>query len=263
MALVDISALFTPAPLDPERLIPNQVYQTWKRPCVDETMARVMTAFRQVNAGFGFHFFDDARMQAYMDEVWGGHDIHGVFTATRHGAARADIWRYCILYERGGVYLDIDSTLKIKLDELPKGIAELISFETNPLLSQTDPALFPEDARYLAPPPALLHPGHLVLNWCLMFCPKHPVLERVIERICRHASRYRGVSFENVAQAIFHFSGPLVLTQAVWDHVEAGNRIKQAGFDFDGQGLFKIPRAATLYEAAPHYSTARHQAILG
>lgn len=36
------------------------------------------------------------------------------------GVARADLWRYCILYMNGGVYLDLDAKLKRKIDWLPE-----------------------------------------------------------------------------------------------------------------------------------------------
>lgn len=34
------------------------------------------------------------------------------------GAARADIWRYCVLYIFGGLYLDDDSDIKTSLDNV-------------------------------------------------------------------------------------------------------------------------------------------------
>ena len=34
------------------------------------------------------------------------------------GAARADIWRYCVLYLNGGLYLDDDSDIKVPLDNV-------------------------------------------------------------------------------------------------------------------------------------------------
>lgn len=41
------------------------------------------------------------------------------------GAARADIWRYCVLYLHGGLYLDDDSDIKVPLDNVKTIIVEI------------------------------------------------------------------------------------------------------------------------------------------
>lgn len=203
-------------------------------------------------------------MSDYMEDAWSGHAILDVFRGTRVGAARADIWRYCILYDRGGIYLDIDASLALRLGDLPKDIGELISYERNRIGDEIAPDVFPQDRRFETPPPGsfLLRPDRIVINWCLMFRPKHPILLNAIETIAHHAPTFRGVRFGNMLQAVLHFSGPLVLTRAVWDHVETGGRFAQMDIDYGGAGIFRLDTAFSLYSSSPHYSKESGKAIL-
>jgi mannosyltransferase OCH1-like enzyme len=265
-ALIDIAPLFTDAPLQADRLIPNRVYRTWKSALFDPAHAALLADFRNANPEFGFHFFDDTAMTRYMDDSWGQHPICEIFHRTRFGAAKADIWRYCILHERGGVYLDIDATLRFKLELLPKTIGEVVSFERNDLLGQLDTEAFPEDRWLIDTKPhisaRLQSPDKVILNWCLLFQAKHPILGYAIDSIVEHADRFRQKKFPNMLQAITHFSGPLLLTRAVWRHVGEGNSVVQIGTDFSGQGVFKAASLRGVYRDAPHYTRADNQILL-
>ena len=264
--LVDIAPLFTDAPLQADRLIPNRVYQTWKSRWLDPPHAAMLTAFRKANPQFGFHFFDDDGLAGYMDGHWGDHPICDIFHRTRIAAAKADIWRYCILHERGGVYLDIDSTLRFALDLLPKGVAEVVSFEKNPLRGQLDPAEYPADAWFIEREPEMTsrlpHADRVVLNWCLLFAPAHPILADAIAQIVAHAESFRGKTHPDMLKAITHFSGPLVLTRAVWNHLVQGRPMAQMGIDFSGAGVFKAASLSGVYHGTPHYTRADNQVLL-
>ena len=48
------------------------------------------------------------------------------------GAAKADIWRYCVLWYYGGAYVDDDSDMKVPLDNMVEPLDSLIvSYESN------------------------------------------------------------------------------------------------------------------------------------
>ena len=117
--MVDIQDFYSAAPIDAARLIPNQLFQTWKSSIFDDGHANLLREFRNHNPEISFRFYDDKKMNSYMEEKWGNHPIFTVFSNTKVGAARADIWRYCILFDEGGIYLDIDSLILFKLIEIP------------------------------------------------------------------------------------------------------------------------------------------------
>ena len=120
-AEVDISHLYTAVPRKKGK-IPNTVYQTWKSTKLPSLHARGVKRFRRLNPDYSSQFFDNHNaMNEYMAANYAGHPILDVFRAVRVPAARADIWRYCILFREGGIHRDIDSALSIRFRELRPG----------------------------------------------------------------------------------------------------------------------------------------------
>ena len=121
--------------LGSKKLIPNNFFQTYKTREVDpETYAKI-NDLRIKNPTFNFYFHDDLQMEKYMAANWQHRKIFEIYKNISIGAAKADIWRYCILYQYGGVYLDFDSSISFALDALPDDANEIISFESNKLIS--------------------------------------------------------------------------------------------------------------------------------
>lgn len=234
--------------------IPNIVYQTWSSLDFGRTHLRHLRAFREANPDYSFRFFADADLDAYMDDAYRGTEIRDIFHRGRFGPLKTDIWRYCILYERGGVYCDIGKGFSAPLHDLvPPSSSAVISFERNRY-----------DSDIAVPPSALLHPDHLVINWALMFAPGHPLLARVIQGIVDKYPLYRGRPAVVAKADILRFTGPIHLTECVHAFaVEAGMEgIKQAGIDFNGAGVSETPGAYVRYLEKKSYMTAQNTAIV-
>lgn len=72
-----------------------------------------------MNPGWEHRLYDDADIEAFIRESYGDEILayyHRI--DRRYGAARADLFRYLLLYRLGGVYLDIKSTTVRPLDEV-------------------------------------------------------------------------------------------------------------------------------------------------
>jgi hypothetical protein len=203
-----------------------------------------------------------------MEDHYSTQPILSVFKQINIPAARADIWRYCVLYEEGGVYCDIDSALSIPLRELLEGdVSELISFERNRLSDLFDFKNYADPAIFLPAPPEsirtrLQFPDNIVLNWLLCFERRSPILEEVISLIVRHFPFFKDKPFGDMHRAVIHCTGPIALTQAVWIWMEkAGGRPSQCGIDFNGQGIFKLPGSDERYAVSPHYTKIKRTSL--
>jgi hypothetical protein len=82
------------------------IYQTWKSHDMPARMSAAVTALKAANPGFEYHLFDDDECRTFLVENFSGAVVDAYDTLVPT-AFKADIWRYCILYLRGGVYLDI------------------------------------------------------------------------------------------------------------------------------------------------------------
>jgi len=58
------------------------------------------------NPGFNYQLFDDNDCRNFIKDNF-DENVLNAFDSLIPGAYKADLWRYCILYKNGGVYLDI------------------------------------------------------------------------------------------------------------------------------------------------------------
>ena len=74
---------------------------------------------KRLNPEYQYHLFDDDDIKAFILEHY-GEVIWGYYLriAPIYGAARADFFRYLLVYQMGGVYLDIKSSMDKPLKEV-------------------------------------------------------------------------------------------------------------------------------------------------
>lgn len=92
----------------PSTTIPNDVYQTWETRTVRRTHAAEIQKFRELNPEMNFYLFDREDRDRYMCENWAKHEILEIYQRSRFKPMQADIFRYAILFQRGGYYFDIN-----------------------------------------------------------------------------------------------------------------------------------------------------------
>jgi mannosyltransferase OCH1-like enzyme len=243
---VDLASMFYRVP-EAGRKIPNQVFMTWKDTTFSPLHSRQLKKFRERNTDFSFEFYDDKRMNEWMEANYAGHPILEAFRYITVMAAKVDVWRYCILYKEGGVYCDIDSSLTLPLRDLLKDDPEeMLSYEANQWKSWLSVGTHADPALYLLEPPAevvalLDHPDNLFLTWFLCFAPGNPILGEYIELVATHFPFFKGRIFDSVLKGSTHATGPVALTQAVWKSlVKTKRRPGQFGIDFRGYGQYKV-----------------------
>ena len=183
-----------------------------------------------------------------------------------YGASKADIWRYCILHEFGGVYLDFDSSIEFSLNSIPSDVDELISFEKNKVSSQISKEYTP-DYDLLSKLPKkhdfINHPENLVIQWLLIFKKEHPILKLVIEEIEKNYDFFKNKKFSSAHMAIVNFTAPVILTKVVWDYVKKNNKICQRGIDFNNKVTFKnISKNGVYFNDDTYYKKYSNTEIL-
>jgi len=235
--------------------IPGSLIQANASKCVGKSHWIGINQFRDQNPDIDFHLFDSIDQDAYMFASWKSHPIWQIYRDSLFGPMGADLFRYCILWERGGFYLDIKSRF----------LAPMAS-----LLDQDAKGLISYESTYSnVPGPKLLlnrlqHPTRLALQWGMAFAPGHPFLKRLIDNIVAYESAYRDVVFADPKAAICRFTGPGMFTMTLREHVALSPEqdIKQLGVDFDGCAEYNMPGAWSRWALRKHYSLARNQPIL-
>ena len=96
--------------------IPKTIYQTYKTTKLPILFRWHIRRLRKNNPSYTYEFYDDKRASDFILEAY-GNEISALFNRINIGAAKADFFRYAILYKKGGVYLDIDSLITSKIDD--------------------------------------------------------------------------------------------------------------------------------------------------
>lgn len=140
----------------------------------------------RLNPRIIMHWFDDKACRDFMRTQ--GERVFNAYQALRPGAYKADLFRLCILYERGGMYVDAESTPYVSIREMIRGVdSSFIS-----ILDSTSTGI---------------HNG-------LIISPMgHPFLKACIERILEIVERR---SYEDGSLAI---TGPVCMARAINEYM--------------------------------------------
>ena len=238
-----------------EQSIPRVVYQTAESRSVHPTHAKSIAEFRGLNPDLAFHMFDGAERDTYMHSTWSGHGILDVYERAVFGQMKADIFRYCVVFDRGGYYVDFNKGCATPLTSLHPPEAEgLVSYETNPEL------IFPETSLVTE----LQNPFNLVMQWAFGFRKNHPFLEKLIERIVEIEPFFRDKVFRHPKSALLTMSAPGIFTSVFRDYVKefGTGSITEAGEDFYGQGIFRLRGSKFLRDDKAYYGKLSERPIV-
>lgn len=87
-------------------VIPANIFQTWYTKFLPPLMLNAILQIKQNNPGFKHYLFDDAECREFIQKNFDD-DVLTAYDTLIPGAYKADLWRYCILYKKGGIYLDV------------------------------------------------------------------------------------------------------------------------------------------------------------
>lgn len=87
-------------------VIPLHVYMTWKTSNMPPLMQKNYAELCRANPEFQFHFYDDAACRDFIQKKFSS-DVLQAYDGLIPGAYKADLWRLCVLFIHGGIYMDI------------------------------------------------------------------------------------------------------------------------------------------------------------
>jgi mannosyltransferase OCH1-like enzyme len=86
--------------------IPNNIFQTWHTKELSPLMKQATLQLQNSAKGFNYHLFDDEDCRVYIENNFPS-DVVDAYNSLVPGAYKADLWRYCVLFKHGGIYIDI------------------------------------------------------------------------------------------------------------------------------------------------------------
>jgi len=87
-------------------VIPKHIYMYWHTSEMSPKMKESIEFTTRNSPGFTVHVFDDQSARRYIQDNYDSSVVEAYDSLIPH-AYKSDIFRYCILYKLGGIYLDI------------------------------------------------------------------------------------------------------------------------------------------------------------
>ncbi len=212
--------------------IPRVIYQTYYTASLPIITRFFIWRMKRMNPEFRYEFYDDDRIENFLRAECSQEVFHA-YKKINIGAAKADFFRYNILYKKGGVYLDIDSTTT-------KSIGNLIREDDQAIISNEK------------------NPG-MYVQWALVFEAGHPFLAKTIEKILDNIANNR------FPHDVHQMTGPSVYSEAIRECIAHDQHINYRieGTDYNGYFKFKHPFNKFAYDRKEHWKkTQLTQAVV-
>jgi len=186
------------------------IFQTYKTSNLPFITRWHIYWLKRRNPEYDYQFYDDERIDVFIRNEYGD-EVYALYKRINIGAAKADFFRYAVLYKKGGVYLDIDSLITKRIDSfiMPEDNA-VIAFESN---------------------------LNFYVQWVLFYEAGHPILKQTMEDVINNLK-------ENKYPHDSHqMTGPTAYTLAIKKCLKRNPEMKyrQMGIDFDGNAMFSYP----------------------
>jgi mannosyltransferase OCH1-like enzyme len=192
-----------------EATIPRIIHQVHPTGHLRPALAQNTKKIRDLNPGWRYELYDDSRMFEYVQAEYGEAMtayLHRI--DPRYGAARADLFRYLLMYRTGGLYLDIKSGITHSLDECIRANDTFLlsKWRNSPGEAHAGFGLH-KDLRNV--------PGGEYQQWWLASAPGHPYMHAVIEAVLQNIDQYRPWRDGVGKSGVLRLTGPVAYTKAI------------------------------------------------
>ena len=99
--------------------VPLNIFLTWNTKDLPNNMKNNIILLHKMNPEFNIYLYDEQDRIDFIKNNY-SQDVLDAYNSLLPGAFRADIWRYCVIYKYGGVYMDIKYFTSVPLIELIK-----------------------------------------------------------------------------------------------------------------------------------------------
>jgi mannosyltransferase OCH1-like enzyme len=188
--------------------VPKIIHQTFYERSLPPQLQANVDRLRTSNPGWEYRFYDDADVARFIQEnypplVW----QYFQRLDARYGAARADLFRYLLLYKVGGVYLDIKSSATRPLDSVLRPDDRFLLSQWLHRSEEQQAWGGHDEIRGL--------PGGEYQQWHIVCAPGHPFLKAVIETVLSNMDRYDPHLHETGKRGVLRVTGPIPYTLAI------------------------------------------------
>lgn len=193
--------------------IPKKIYQTNHSKNLHTDLKNNIDKIKFLNPNWEYFFYDDKDIETFIKDNYG--DIiwsYFLRIDPSYGAAKADLFRYLLIYKFGGVYLDIKSSMTTPLDDVIRNDDTFILSYWDNLPGGKHFGLGSQDL------PEFSHiPRGEIMQWFIIASPGHPGMRKVIINVLKQIDTYNpyilGVGWHGVLST----TGPIIYSVVLFE----------------------------------------------
>jgi inositol phosphorylceramide mannosyltransferase catalytic subunit len=199
------------------KCIPTTIHQTYPTSELPVPLQTNVDILKAANAGWEHTLYTDPDIERFIRKTYGAAILASYLRLNpEYGPARADLFRYLLIYRLGGVYLDIKSTFDRPISEAVAGDEMFIlsQWRNGPDGAHPHFGLYRELAHI---------PGGEFQQWHIIAAPGHPFLRAAIIRVLDNIDRYQPWKLGVGRIGVLRTTGPIPYTLAI-DGTDAPHR---------------------------------------
>jgi mannosyltransferase OCH1-like enzyme len=188
--------------------IPKMIYQTHKNQLFIENHPSLKNAQeswkKNTKKGFQYKFYDDKHCDDFMKINYPG-KIYKIYKKLPLGVMKSDLWRYCVIYQYGGIYADVDTICKMNVNDF------IVTVDS-------------KKGPYLVCTPEL--GSNLFCQWVFAAPPKSPILKSIIDTCIEKLEQFDKIKNENKhkqKQIVYQTTGPKAFTNGILKYIQTNH----------------------------------------
>lgn len=188
------------------------IHQTYHSKVLPFEIQQNIDYLKANNPDWEHRLYDDSDIETYIKKNYPHllktyHKINPIY-----GAARVDFFRYLLIYNEGGLYLDIKSTLEKPLSQLvcPSDRYFLCHWQ-NDIGQVHEKKGFHE---------GVSNPFGELQQWHILAVAGHPFLKAVIENVNHNINEYNPIFHDTGFWAVLNLTGPIAYTAAIMNVIK-------------------------------------------
>ena len=190
--------------------ISRHIFQTYRtKTGLPHDIEQNIEHLKRLNPEYEYQLFDDEDIKAFILEHY-GEVIWGYYQriAPIYGAARADFFRYLLVYQLGGVYLDIKSSLD-------KPLKEVLRVEDKFILTHWDNRSGEQYEGIGIYSELGSLPRGEYIQWSIASVAGHPFLRAVILQMLCNIDEYTPFRHGAGLWGVLRTTGPVMYTKVI------------------------------------------------
>jgi mannosyltransferase OCH1-like enzyme len=189
--------------------IPKKIIQTYRYDFenLDDVIKYNIEIMRKINPEYVYTYFSDEDCNRWIKENCDD-EIFKIYNSIKIPVSKADLFRYLYIYQEGGIYLDIKSSIVYPIDYI-------LQHKSETILSHWISTPYREKLNYEL--------GEFQ-NWFLIYPKNHPIIKETIDRVIYNLKNYKFDHTKSIKSQIVETTGPLPYSQSIINYINENGK---------------------------------------